>query len=327
MREGTCVACSEKLPLSRMFFVRKGVHCPTCVDVMMKDPHVPLKVGELRPLVDPTVCASCEADGSDELRVVSGLRLCAVCIGRLKRPPIPASIVAFWLTLAAALAFAAERAVTWGVSARDLDRAAAALDGGRIPEARSILASQPPSEELTLLQIRLDLLDDKFADAYARKLTGRWVRGGLARSVSDQRDKARTALGESFLAVRALAEGKIGQAYGAISQARQHYPQSLQISFAFLYIAGLDAFSRKEYDRYIEAHTILGEEWPDHADAQFSMAAAQAARWALKGDEAAKKRALDVLARFKDRAPAFEKFVRDRIETRAIVGFEEFERR
>ncbi len=320
MKHGECVACGEKHPIARMYYVRKGIHCRTCVDLFMKDAHVPILPQELRPLVDPTICAGCEKDSAEE---VAGVRLCSECAGRVRRPSIPFFVWAFWLTLLAAAGVAGLRASMWASSDADLDRARLAIEAGDASGAAKILDRQPPSEKLTLLLIRYDLIRDQFGDAHARSktLSGRWVRGGLSQSIPDELARAERGAAQAVIARRLLDEGKLGPAYAAIHQARKDYPQSDRIRRMFLNIAGLYAFSKKEFETYIQAHLILGEGWPDDPDAQLACAAALAARWALSGDEASKKRALEILERFKAVAPAYESFVRRRIDGKTLEAF------
>lgn len=331
MRKATCIACGETHPIGRMFYARKGIHCPACVDVFMKDPHVPLTVAELRPLVDPTICAACEADTDQELQLVSGLRICGSCAARLKRPPIPVSIVAFWMTLLAAAGFAVDRSFDRVEDHRLLDSAQRAIESGRLARAAESLGEASACEKRTLLLIRHDLARDQVASAHNRKATlhGRWIPGGLHRDVLRELDLADMAVAEYAFAMRAQSEGKIALALSAIMKAKDHYPLSVRMKLQYLQIRGDYSFSRREYDDYIGAHSILGAENPDDPDLVLLHAAAMAAQWALRNDADAKAKAEELLARAKRLGlPAeSERFVRHRIETRQLVSMREFERR
>jgi hypothetical protein len=314
-----------------MFFARKAVHCRACVDLLMRDPHVPLPASDVRPLVDPTVCAACGRDGEEELGLVGGLRVCGPCTVKFRRPPVPAALVLFWLTLAAALGYAAERAVAWAGVARELDRAASALDAGRMKEARSRLAALPTTERRLLLWIRLEILDDRlqFAHEVDLRRPRRWVPGSLARDVQDQLARADLALVEWASAMHARQEGRIGEALGLIRRARLRYPQSFRIAETYLLIDGLEAFSRRDIDRYVLVHTALGEGFPDHLEAVLHHAAALAA----KEDPGARGKLQEARVLAGDDPPSrawverWSKFVEDRLATRRLVAFEEFEKK
>jgi hypothetical protein len=235
-------------------------------------------------------------------------------MAKLKRPPIPISIVAFWLTILAAIVFAADRAWERVVDLRK-------LQAGKLHEAS-------PSERRTLLLIRDDLAKGEVRSAHHRKATlqGRWIPGGLSQEILRELDLADLGVAEHAAALRFLSEGKIGLAYAAITKARQHYPRSVKIQNQYLQIAGDYAFSRREFDDYILAHSILGEAEPDDPHVVMLHAAAVAAQWALRNDNQAKEKAEELLAKAKKLGLAadLERFVRHRIDTRQLVTLREF---
>jgi hypothetical protein len=188
------------------------------------------------------------------------------------------------------------------------------------------LQDQPPSEKRDLLEIHVDLLSEKTDEARIRlaSLRGRWILGGLARTVHEEL----LAMVEAAAARQLVEQGKPGQAHAAIKHAYTLFPQSVPIQKGYLQIFGMDAFSQKRYDEYIQAHSMLGDNWPNDVDAVLSHAAAMAAVWALKGDESARKRARELLDRARklskdsEAVLAFEKFVERRIETRVLEEFQ-----
>jgi tetratricopeptide (TPR) repeat protein len=323
MKRGTCVACAEEHPLGTMFFTRGGPHCQVCVDLLLKDPHVPIRPSELRPLVDPTICARCRADGPEDLQKLGEFNLCAACMHRVRRPPIPPAAWASWALLAALAALAGSRFLRWTEASRTLARAEAHFADGRCSAARELAAGLPESTRTARLLVRLRLAEDRVGEA--RNLAG--LHGVEMRELED----AESGVAQAAEAASALHRGELEEAMARIGRARKLYPLSLQIQYGYLHIAGAHAFSRGKFEEYIEAHVILGEARPDDVDAMLDHAAALAARWALKGEGRDRDAARSLLERARAAAAAdpgvaervreFAGFVEERIRTGKLVEF------
>ncbi len=346
MRTQPCGTCGNATPLGGLFAVGQAVSCRACLD-RAEAAVVPAGGGkagpEPRPLLDPTVCAFCKADGGDrEYQRIAGAPACDPCSVRLRSRPLPLWVRAAFILLLVLLVPAIVRGRGYYAAELALLRGERFAAEARWAEAsrefEQVLATAPECRKAVLLKIKADVLSDngEAADAGVERAAHMKFEGGLINEVNALLARAAKGRQEFVDGLKAAAEKKDAEALRHFEAAHRNFPESRAFRVTHLFARASAAFGRKEYDAYLRDTEEAAGLSPEDPHVQAALASALAARYALAGDEAARRRAEGLLARARGlcRTPedhaAFEEY-RERIEFRLtskeVIDKDEYDRR
>jgi hypothetical protein len=274
-----------------MFGIQGRTLCASCAEQFIAE-H-PGQRGVARQ-VDPTVCAGCGADNGDVPHErLMGLPACAKCLQFYRHRPFPR-----WVKLGFA-----------GLAA------------------------------LVLVSLAWNW---RFFEAYFE------IKGALARM--HQRDLAGAArqataaaahvpeaadlqeLAAFFQGLVFLQADQCQKAEGCFARAG-HLPPAYRVAEMEQQAAMGAAFDRHDYDRFLQFAEEMAERHPRDAVLQAQVASALACQYAVHGDAALRARAEAKLAEAKRignvavQAVHYEERIRHRLETREIIGGQEFMKR
>jgi tetratricopeptide (TPR) repeat protein len=300
----TCQECSKVSERKASYLVEGRTLCENCAKADFEARHGQGFTSVIR-LSDDSLCVRCgtDLDGLEPKAFVDGI-ICVDCDASLRRRPFP-----IWLRVAAVfigtmviVAYVYNwRFVQAHLEVKRRDRALVArdLDGALKYSAR---ANQLLPEAAKVAE-------------FDRQL----------RAVDSLR-KAATLLG---------ADGKEQEVVKLISESRVYLPDSYQknAQMILLFAEQALAFDRKDYDQAVAKGEELVRLSPDDAAPFGSLASAQAAKYAVTGDETFKKAALASLEKCKaapnPRAdyPELVARINHRLETREIIKRAEYRKR
>lgn len=285
--------------MNEAFSVAERPFCGPCLKQLLSEPnHGNVSADGIHRMVDPTVCANCQADnGQQEWATVAGLPACATCTDFFRNRPFPnwlkVSFVVFLGVAVAAFVY------NWRFFKGyvELIQGNHALNAGHIEEGMTLLRSSADRlPEIPELAVLPNLFD----------------------------------------AQRLITENKNDEALALLDQSQPHVFDAWQDMYRMVRLQaeiGI-AFDAKDYDTFLVKAQQVAEIKPDESFAQASVASAYACKYATTGDPAFRQQALQHLKRAKEMSEAgdqdFEKYenrIQHRLETREIITSKEFEQR
>jgi hypothetical protein len=173
------------------FLLESRFLCLACVEARGKEAQSRRERLTVARARDATLCARCGRDnGSDEFAAVADVPLCPDCTALALRWPFPR-----WLRVSAAVLFvllvaATVRGLPMLGAGMELLRAEQDVAAHRYPSASDrlagIVAAYPACDKAVLLQIKADLLCDRFAKigSFVQRLAGKRFEGDLINEVN-----------------------------------------------------------------------------------------------------------------------------------------------
>ncbi|MBL8966201.1 MAG: hypothetical protein JNG85_04270 [Spirochaetaceae bacterium] len=151
MRSITCSRCGAVAPRGESLEYRGSDYCGRCGDDLRGEADEGPEA--FHPLVDPTVCAFCGADGGDsEHAAAAGLPACPACAERLYRAPLPRWVRGFLAAVAAVLVVCTALNLPYYRAWLSIRRAGPALAAGEHERAAAFMgaasAALPDNREL-----------------------------------------------------------------------------------------------------------------------------------------------------------------------------------
>lgn len=296
MKTEICSGCGQSHPRGEMFSCFGSVFCEPCANQKLSTvERGSIKPGDVKRLVDPTVCIQCSTDyGSRVLEEVAGVPFCPECAKRARNQPYPP-----WLRMAAVI-LAILTAWAFAHSVRYI-RARVAMDRAMVQffQHRDIEGAAQASRQAYDLVPTSPYIQDLYHY--------------FAGVQSVQQDKPEEAISHLNAIKLKMSEKAF---------AREHFIRQAKVSIAF---------NRKEYGKMVTMAREQLKEEPDSLAAHLGLAGSCALVYADKGEEAMKQESLQQLelamkAAAKMDAPdqAAVKYERDRmlhrLNTRQIIS-------
>ena len=297
VRRDVCTRCGQSQPLNELFRLGGQTLCQRCADDELQrraGENVP--ADDLARLSDPTVCALCQGDyGSQELPRVAGLALCPACDERCRARPFPD-----WL----------KRGLV----------ALLVLAGLSIFYHRRFVAGYVHAARASRAQGRGDLAG---VIAHFEK---------AAALVPE--DPSMQAMAAFYRGLLRLQEDRSAEALKELEAARKVLGSEAGFDRFILSAEAGAAFDEKNYARFLDRQQALARLYPDDAIAVAGVASAYACQFAVSGDDALKRQALEQLERARRLSVAdpggfkeYEDRILYRVSTREIISRQEYDKR
>jgi tetratricopeptide (TPR) repeat protein len=293
MQSIVCAHCGHASPRSAAYQVGDALFCETCglAEWERRNTPTPIEPPPAR-LIDPTVCARCDADqGAEVLPLLGGAPACTACFDRARHFPFPLWVRASFLVLLA-LAVA-----SFLVNLRflrgyvEVNRAVRQLAAGNLERA----------------------------NALATAAAGYVPESGQLQAVSSL-----------YRGLILLREEKWAEALPLVEIARRDL-EDASLDPLLLRIQGVLAFEVKDYDRFLDRMVALQKLLPDEAMNEGGVASALACKFAVSGDDTFAQQALEHLKaarKLKDSATDeyrdLEERVLHRLSSREILTRKEY---
>jgi len=334
VREVACSRCGNKTALGTMFASGQEMLCATCAPQV--SPQLPR-------LLDPTICAQCQADnGSSAFESVSGWPYCQACRELIYNRPFPQWLKISFAGLLVLLMYSLSHGQQYFVAGRSLYAAEKLIAARHMPEAalmlEPVLLVAPDCEKCILLYAKAKLLAGDYSPAFAalqKHDNGNFKTNDLSNEVVALTERVNRAFTKAKEA-RALSEQDDSTAAAKlVREARGIYPETSWEALT-AYIDGGAAFDKQDYDGYVaNARTLLARQ-PGNSGSAANLASALACKYAVSNDPAFKAEAEAMLAKARELAQdaeeqknldEFQERFQHRLRTRLIINRAEYNRR
>jgi hypothetical protein len=344
MSEVTCNGCGHSFPIRSLFDLNGATYCEPCaIKASVESGRSPYS-----PLINKSICGRCNSYIGDSPQTVQigNLRFCAACAPLVKDWDYPQwlklSLALLLLLLVASLAhgrkyFQAGREMYIGEHLVIQGHYAKAL-----PHLQETLRIAPASDKAAILAAKAALLSGdvasadkalqghnggRFEDANKpefQEVNNLWNRATRALEKADQATKLEEQDGKETEAARLMHEAALA------------YPEMPALAFAAESFEEGVAFARRDYDGFL---AIAEKQWKEQRIAQTAaaVASALACKYAVTGDAAYRQRSEDMFAKARELANGNAEILKNldefaernhfRLESRQIIGREEYERR
>jgi hypothetical protein len=296
MRKLKCGACGGEFPMGEMFSLAERTLCKTCTEAETAGSDLRINDKPV-PLIDPTLCCNCGADGGpDDLPLVGGAAMCPKCTDYFRHRPFPLWIKVAAVGLAVLALVGAWNSLRFLNAYFAMAAASRAFNDGDIETATS----------------QASLAADLVPEAKGYQVDAQYFQG-----------------------IWLLVNGKSAEAAATLRNLKAKVGKAPAFGLDhFLHLAESGAaFDRKDYDAFLklslEQATRTGS--PDDLAAA---ASAFACKYAVTGDESFKAHAMEHLEKARQAAQQekrdlgeYEVRILHRLKTREIITAEEYYRR
>ncbi len=292
--------------------------------------------------VDPTVCAQCHADyGQTELPLVGGLPACESCRQAAYNRPFPAWLTFSFAALLILLVVALVKGGPYFRAARDLYRSERLVGqkkyAAAAPILEGVLKIAPASEKAILLAAKAYMLGGEPEKGYAViKHKGEYKKGPLTDEVKSIFERADRAFGKSNEASKAVNEERETEGLALMLEGQKLYPEWPGWIPSINVVEGALAFTKKDYDRFLEMAERNSKSNPDDPEWTATVASALACKYAVAGNAEFRARAEATLEKARAQAVTpeqqtsfaeYSKRIQYRLRSREIITKQEYDRR
>lgn len=348
MSEVTCAGCGHGFPVRSLFDLNGVTYCAGCVQNASRAARQLGQGSSYSPLIDKSICGRCGSYMGDSAGAVEigKLRFCADCAPLIKEWDYPqwlkVSLAALLLMLVASLAngrkyFHAGREMYIGEHLVSQGRYSLAL-----PHLQETLRTAPGSDKAAILAAKAALLIGDVASA-SKALQGH--NGGRFenadkpefKEVSSLWNRATSALGKAERAAKLEGQdGKETEAAQLMHEAALAYPEMPALAFAAESFQEGVAFAKHDYDAFL---AIAERQWQQQPGPQTAgaLSSAWACKYAVTADPSFRQRSEEMLEKARQLAQGDAEALKGldefaernhyRLESRQIIGIEEYNRR
>lgn len=340
MRQDTCRACRAELPLNALLLVDAKPLCDPCARREVASLRSFKATPKVERVFDPTVCAKCEADNGDTPYPLRGRApFCAACARAVYERPFPTWLKASAAALTVALALALLHAAPYFAAGRDYVRAQRLMDQKRyheaIPGLERAVEAGPDATEIRLELAKAYLEDGEPDKAFDLTTERKFPSSALFDEVKGIFARYERAATKAQEAADLAAQDRDVEAASRMREAASICPELPALGEQAVMLDASAAFDRKDYDGFERMAQGLWDARQNSENAAM-LASAVACRYALTGEEAARGRAEELLAKAgelattdeeRSRFAEYSERIAYRLRTREIVDRKEYDRR
>jgi hypothetical protein len=337
MKYQECSACKNSVPATRSFSVNGDVLCEPCANKKV----VELQKAKIKPVVvrgkDPTVCFKCSTDFGHDLPQIAGLPVCETCRQNILNFQYPSWLRIAALALFALLLISLVHGRSYFVAGHDYYKGKKLLDSGNaagaVPYFEKALKIVPESQEVAANAALAYLRSGQPFQAN-KILEGRLFQDDdLYRTLKTEFDRWVLAAGKADQAGKLYSQAKYKEAAASMYEAAAAYPALPAFAMQAEEIDSAAAFSAGDYTTLLRLTQSVWRKYPSYESAA-ALASAYACIYASSGDETAKEKAVDMMAKAKTLAGSKEQQVdlqeweprfNHRLETRQILTKEQYD--
>ena len=296
MKRLECEQCGKLYPMNDMVKSEESgkKFCKPCADKALQNTENPLE-GEIKKLIDPTVCAYCNADpGSSQLPTIAGLPVCSQCDVFLRNRPFPLWIKLSFVAVVVLVIFSIGWNLRFIRAYIEMNDSFKLMAQGNLAQASASMSSSamrvPESADVQILANYMQGLFLLYQDKSAEAL--------------EKFNQCEDKLPVEFGVEERILEAKIGV-----------------------------AFKSQNYDEFLDYAKVLEHKYPDFFQYKAQLASAYACKFAQTGNEKFREQAMTYLSKSREMAqdnPYFKEYeerILHRLHSKKIISAEEFKRR
>jgi tetratricopeptide (TPR) repeat protein len=337
MRRLDCQNCHSSFPAATTFTVNGEALCEPCAD--QKVVAIQQNKGALNVTrgVDPTICFKCSADfGNQELPTVAGLHACESCLDLVTNFRYPTWLKTAAAVLVALLALSLVHGRSYFVAGHAYYKGRKLLDNNQpeqaVPYFESALKVGANSSEVAGYAAMAYLRSGHPDVAYEVVKDVSFEKNAFYNSLEAEFGRFHRAAAKAGEAEKLYSEAKYAEAASRMHEAAKEYPGFAPFEMQASMLDSAVAFYSGDYPAMVELNEPLWNKYPTY-DSAVSLANAYACVYASTGEETAKLKAVEMMAKAKILASTkeahndlqeYEPRFNHRLETRKILTREQY---